>query len=201
MLKKRGSSAGRSAPANCCSPASLCFRVNPLADVSRLVSVIDDLLGRDTGLEHVIPGHGPPMTRADLAALRDTLAERYAAFRGKRSSAQVLGRMIEESGIEAGVAGYRRLVSDKSGETYRSEEEFDLLGRRFLWKGMPKEAIAVFELSLEAFPDSPLLHSSLAGALLESGDARSAIVNYEKALALSPASADVAEMLRVLRGK
>jgi cytochrome c-type biogenesis protein CcmH/NrfG len=63
------------------------------------------------------------------------------------------------------------------------------------------EAIAVFLLNTELFPESSNTWDSLGEAYMEAGETELAIANYEKSLALDPTNSNAATMLERLREK
>jgi cytochrome c-type biogenesis protein CcmH/NrfG len=66
-------------------------------------------------------------------------------------------------------------------------------------KGMMKEAIAVFKLNVEAFPDVGNPYDSLAEAYMKNGDKELAVTNYNKSLQLDPNNSNAKVMLEKLK--
>jgi glyoxylase-like metal-dependent hydrolase (beta-lactamase superfamily II) len=180
-----------------CSPNSLCFSPGPFVDVARLASVLDELLGREPGVEVAIPGHGAVLTRPDLERLRQLVADRCATFDGGRSAAARLGAMIEAHG--AGEALERWERSEVPGRREITEQEFTRLAERLLWRGKVDEAIQVLEYAASVLPESALIHGSLGETRLKRGDVRSAMASLERSLELVPENRRAAGILRMLR--
>ncbi|HUG38147.1 MAG TPA: tetratricopeptide repeat protein, partial [Candidatus Limnocylindrales bacterium] len=65
----------------------------------------------------------------------------------------------------------------------------------------PDDAVAVFHLNAEQFPESANVWDSLAEAYMAAGDRERAIEHYEKALELDPENENAREKLRDLRGE
>ena len=65
---------------------------------------------------------------------------------------------------------------------------------RLLGKGMVAEAVAVFQLNVEQFPESANTYDSLAVAHAASGDTILAIANYRRASALDAENVNAREM-------
>src|ERR1051325_6326488 len=79
----------------------------------------------------------------------------------KISIVPVLGKTIAEKGIEEGVAQYRELKA-KQGATYDfAEGELNRLGYQLLQSGKSKEAIEIFKLNVEAYPQAFNTYDSL----------------------------------------
>jgi len=63
-----------------------------------------------------------------------------------------------------------------------SEDNINALGYALMNKGLYPQAIAVLTTNTESFPKSANTWDSLADALVHSGDIKSAVKNYQKAL-------------------
>ena len=62
------------------------------------------------------------------------------------------------------------------------------------------QAIEVFKLNVESYPQSANVYDSLGAAYMMNGDQELAIKNYEKSLSLNPANDGAAAALKKLRG-
>jgi len=180
-----------------CSPTSFCFKVGPLSDLPTLLRTIDRVL--EGGADTVIPGHGRTMSGADLQGLRDRLAAGIAAQSGRASAARTLQRAIEEKGLEAALRPLAGVPPDTASAGYLSEEEFHILGNRFVEKADLDAAVGVFELAGGYFPKSSLIFTGLGRARLLRGDSLQAVSAFQRAYDLAPNNRQAAAMLRWLR--
>jgi tetratricopeptide (TPR) repeat protein len=98
----------------------------------------------------------------------------------------MLAQAIDEGGVEAGLARYRELVALDSADVYFDENEFNLLGYRYLGEQKVDAAIAVFEINVERFPDSWNVYDSLGEAYGVKGDTERAIQHYRRSVELNP---------------
>jgi tetratricopeptide (TPR) repeat protein len=73
------------------------------------------------------------------------------------------------------------------------------LGYRLLGQEKFDDAIRIFALNVERFPNSGNVYDSLAEAYMNKGDKEAAIKNYEKSLELDPKNSEAVEMLKKLR--
>jgi len=89
--------------------------------------------------------------------------------------------------IEERIALYHQLKKE-SPDTYnfKDEDELTLYGYSFLWENKVAEAIAVFKLIAEVFPNSANAYDSLGEAYLKNGNKELSLFNYGKSLALDP---------------
>ncbi|MCK7476928.1 MAG: tetratricopeptide repeat protein [Candidatus Moduliflexus flocculans] len=67
-----------------------------------------------------------------------------------------------------------------------TENELDVLGHGLLQKGKAQEAVSVFMLNVELFPEFANGYDSLGEAWLKIGEKAKARTAYEKALKLNP---------------
>ena len=75
------------------------------------------------------------------------------------------------------------------------------LGYWLLGKRKVVEAIEVFKMNVEDFPNSANAYDSLGEAYTINGDIERAIENYQRSLELNPGNAHAVGMLRKLRGQ
>lgn len=104
----------------------------------------------------------------------------------KESASAMLAQAIDEGGVEAGLARYRELVALDSADVYFDENEFNLLGYRYLGEQKVDAAIAVFEINVERFPDSWNVYDSLGEAYGVKGETERAIQLYRRSVELNP---------------
>lgn len=104
----------------------------------------------------------------------------------KESAAAKVEQAINEGGPGAGLALYREIVGRNDTEVYFDENEFNLLGYRFLGQERVDEAIAVFQINVDHFPDSWNVYDSLGEAYAVKGDTARAIELYRRSVELNP---------------
>ena len=137
-----------------------------------------------------------------MKIVRDKFNELWVKkFGCKESAARVMGKVIETSGIKAALEKYIKLKS-KHREKYNFlEEDFNALGYKLLGKGKVQDAIEVFKLNVDCFPDSANAFDSLGEAYMKNGDKKNAVINYKKSLELNPENKNAKKMLKELEGK
>ncbi len=113
-----------------------------------------------------------------------------------------LAAVHQAEGVEAMIAHYRDLRARFHGRGAYDfgERTLNALGYGLLGAGQHDDAIAVFRLNAEQFPDSGNVWDSLAEAYLKAGHREQAIVFYQKSLELDPGNANAAARLGELRG-
>jgi len=116
----------------------------------------------------------------------------------KKSIAQVLGKAILQKDVEAALAQYRELKERQADAYDFGERELNGLGYQLLELKKLREAIAVFSLNVETYPQSFNVYDSLGEAYMANGDKDLAIANYQKSVQLNPQNANGIAMLKKL---
>jgi CubicO group peptidase (beta-lactamase class C family) len=105
---------------------------------------------------------------------------------------------IDSSGIEAGIVRYHEIKNSKTEQFEFNENDMNLLGYHYLSNDQIDEALAVFKLNVEEYPESFNVYDSYGEALKENGQHDMAIENYQKSLELNPGNTGGIEMLEKL---
>ncbi|MFY9610479.1 MAG: serine hydrolase [Blastocatellia bacterium] len=142
---------------------------------------------------------GASLGQVTAAALDVALGLKPAPLVIKLPIAKVLARAIATNGIDSAVTQYRDLKKNQPQAYDFSEPQLNTLGYRLMQQGKLKEAISVFVLNVEAYPQSGNVYDSLGEAYMVNGDKALAIENYEKSLKLDPGNANAVEMLKKFR--
>jgi glyoxylase-like metal-dependent hydrolase (beta-lactamase superfamily II) len=119
----------------------------------------------------------------------------------QRSAATVLEQIIGESGIKIALEKYKEIRSKKEQKYYFDEAEFNRLGYMLLMGKRIPEAIEVFKMNTEMYPDSWNVHDSLGEAYMENGQNDLAIEYYQKSLKLNPQNTNAVNMLERIKKK
>ena len=117
------------------------------------------------------------------------------------SAAYAIEKELNKSGIEAALQKYREIKSDGNNKLYLDENEFNALGYRLMGKAKMKDAIEIFKLNVEMYPQSGNVYDSLGEAYLADGQKKLAIQNYKKSLELNPENENGKKMLKRLLGE
>ena len=116
----------------------------------------------------------------------------------KISVVSVIEKTIAEKGIEAGIAQYRDLKAKQTATYDFAEPELNRLGYQLLRTGKPKDAIEIFKLNVEAYPQRSNTYDSLGEAYMTINERELALQNYKKSLELNQNNTNAADIIKRL---
>jgi len=116
------------------------------------------------------------------------------------SAARVIGLSAYDHGPDGATKAYKKVVSSGDGY-YFDEKEFNSVGYILLNSGRKKEAVAVFALNVEMYPDSWNVYDSLAEGYLGLGNTEKAKSLYAKSLEMNPDNDNGKKMLAMIEKK
>src|SRR5262249_23045476 len=117
----------------------------------------------------------------------------------KPGIAKALYQIITAEGVDSAAGKYRDLKKNQPDAYEFQERELNGLGYNLLGQKKIKEAIKVFQLNVEAYPESSNVYNSLGEAFMLNGEKAPAIENYEKSLKLNSNNANAVEKLKLLK--
>ena len=121
-----------------------------------------------------------------------------AAIDTRKSIGEVLSATIAASGVDATVKQYHDMKAS-AGNTYNfDEDELNTLGYQLIRTNKFQDAIRIFQLNVEAYPNSANTYDSLGEAYMDAGERTQAIANYQKSLQLNPKNHNAAVTLQKL---
>ncbi len=116
-------------------------------------------------------------------------------------ASEVVEKIYRAEGIESAVKKYMELKTTRPGKTIITEGGYNLLGYKLLNEGKLKDAIEIFKLNSEAYPESFNVYDSLGEAYMKNNQTDLAIENYKKSLELNDKNENAKKMLEKLSTK
>lgn len=113
----------------------------------------------------------------------------------ENSAAVIVAKMLKKHGPGAGIKVFEKIKKSGSNEYYFKENEFNTLGYLFLYHEQVKEAVEVFKINVEEYPDSWNVYDSLGEAYMVAGKLDKARKLYKKSMALNPENENGEKML------
>ncbi len=121
-----------------------------------------------------------------------------ASFDSRKSIAAALTPIIAYRGVDEATRQYHDLKTAAPAAYDFGEGELDSLGYHLLHINQYQSAIRIFQLNIEAYPQSGDAYDSLAEAYMDDGNKEQAIANYRKSLQLKPTNRNAVRVLRKL---
>lgn len=150
----------------------------------RLETRFPDLVGS--------PGFDPQRNYASITEL-------WRVTTNQASAARTLFTLLSENADEKAVL---EILADRDSATpvyFFSETEFNAYGYALLQQDKIDEAVTMFRINTELYPESWNVYDSLGEALLRAGNTDDATLMYEKSLALNPESPTGQEALKNIK--
>jgi len=129
------------------------------------------------------------------------ITEVYASLTGSytQSICAPMTEALVDDGVEAAVTRYQQLKKEEPEDWSFAENELNMLGYQLIARDKINEAIVIFELNVEAFPEGFNTYDSLAESYMLAGRTEESITNYERSLELNPENTNAVTMLARLR--
>ncbi len=102
---------------------------------------------------------------------------------------------LADNGFTAAIERYRELKREEPKSWNFAQRELNMLGYQLLARDMVDEAIAIFKLNVEVYPDEYDTYDSLGEGYMAAGEMERSIANYERSLKLNPDNTNAVAML------
>lgn len=110
-------------------------------------------------------------------------------------------RIIKKDGVEAAIERYQEIKKTEASSYSIVESAFNNLGYELMGRGMKEEALAIFKLNVEEYPEAWNVYDSLGETYFEMGNWKASKENYLKSIELNPLNEYGKEMLEKLKDK
>ena len=107
-------------------------------------------------------------------------------------------KIVWEDGVKRAQSVFKKARKRDPRAILFQEATLNNLGYRLIQKGRVQDAISIFRLNTEAYPQGFNTYDSLAEAYMLKGDRKLAIKNYQKSLELNPKNTNAVSMLEKL---
>ncbi len=143
----------------------------------------------------------PEIVEAAIGGGQPALA--WLKYESYKSPTRVLYKNLYQEILAKGaVDALRNYREDKkSGKESLNEGQLNQLGYNLMGTQRVKDAIEVFKLNVEDYPQSANAYDSLGEAYLKDGDKELALKNYRRAVELNPKNTNAIETIKKLSEK
>ena len=120
----------------------------------------------------------------------------------RRSITDAIMKTISEKDVASAIREYRALKASPAASEYDfGEMELNRLGYQLLQMKKVEDAIEIFKLNVEMYPQSANVYDSLGEAYVTHNDKELSIANYKKSLELDANNANAKSRLALLTGE
>jgi len=123
------------------------------------------------------------------------------AYDSRKSIAETLSATIASNGIDQATKQYHVMKAAAPATYNFDEDELNALGYQLLQAHKLSQAIRIFQLNIETYPQSGNTYDSLAEAYMDDGNKALAITNYHRSLQINPSNANAVKMLQKLNAQ
>ncbi len=138
-------------------------------------------------------------TSTPTAWIRTVHTELSGATDTKPSICEPMTYVLIDGTIQDATQEYRRLHTTQPDAYDFGENQLNMLGYQLLGRQRLGDALAIFKLNVEVYPNAFNVYDSYGEALAAAGDTALSIINYEKSVELNPENTNAVEMLKRLR--
>ena len=107
-------------------------------------------------------------------------------------------QFIQTNGVAKAIEKFRKIKENNPDAIIFEERRLNRLGYQYLAKGNIEDALQIFKLNIEAYPDAFNTYDSYAEALMDAGDIDEAIRFYKKSVKLNPDNINGSRYITVL---
>jgi glyoxylase-like metal-dependent hydrolase (beta-lactamase superfamily II) len=158
----------------------------------------EDVLS-DERLNRWIHWNGNPVTTHLVTWIPDLFRAYTEAENGPLASVCApMTELILAEGVDAAVGWYREARQSSSDRFGFGVGELNNLGYHLLWRDRLDDAIEIFKLNIEAYPENANVYDSMGEGYKARGDTEQAIKNYERSLEIDPTNDNARAMLAEL---
>ena len=140
------------------------------------------------------------LTFADYANNIDSAMQAVLNYKPQKSLREIALELLQANDLKSFRAKAIEYKSNPVNIYQSIEAEINTFGYRLIQLKKMDEAIEMFKLNVELYPDSANVYDSLGDAFEQQGNKTEAIKNYEKALQITPDFPSSRDALRRLKG-
>lgn len=141
------------------------------------------------------------LTSEDYRTNTDPAMKAIMAYAPKKPVSETMMEALQANDVELAKKRFWEYKNDPANAYLNPEATVNTLGYRLMELKRVEQAIEIFKLNVEAYPQSANVYDSLGEAYLNAGNNELALKNYLKAVELDPANANAAQVVKRLKGK
>jgi tetratricopeptide (TPR) repeat protein len=140
------------------------------------------------------------LTSRDYFTNHDPALKAIFNYTPKKELVEQLTEALDANDTALAAKRFREFVKDPANAYLNVESAMNSFGYKLMGMKRLDQAVEIFKLNTEAYPQSSNVWDSLGEAYMNKGSRELAIKNYEKSLELDPSNGNAVQMLKRLRG-
>jgi tetratricopeptide (TPR) repeat protein len=140
------------------------------------------------------------LTSKDYFTNNDPALKAILSYTPKKELTEQLMEALSANDVALAAKRFHDFNNDPANTYLNMEATMNSFGYKLMGMNRLDQAIEIFKLNTEAYPQSANVWDSLGEAYMNKGNKELAIKNYEKALELDPSNTNAAQIVKRLRG-
>ncbi|MCJ7580753.1 MAG: MBL fold metallo-hydrolase [Candidatus Aminicenantes bacterium] len=166
----------------------------------RWINNLKRIISTEEKTQIVVPGHGEFLSFDELKGELDFIMDAKAAFDGKESAFTVFKETFNDSDLETALKELRDMKAQED-KYYVLFPEIDQYAYGMMLDDKLDEALDIFKVMVDLFPDSDTAFDSLGEVYMRKEKTEMAIASFKKSLELNPDNRNASAKLKALQKK
>ncbi len=179
---------------------------DPYIDSERLMYLprwmdnLKKIIGTEGESKLIIPGHGEFISFGDIKNVLTFAEKTRETYAGRESAFNVFKKIYSESGLQAALKTLKEMKGQED-KFYVLFPEIDQYAYYKMLDNKLDEALAIFNVMAEMFPESDTAFDSLGEVYMRKGNTEMAVASFKKSLELNPDNRNASAKLKTLEKK
>lgn len=166
--------------------------------MERWIAVMEKIAATEENTKFIVPGHESILPMDVIQKAFENVKARQAEFAGKESAFVLFKNHIESAGLGSALDKLRDMKS-QPGRFYVLHPEIDQYAFRMMMDNRLEEALSIFKVLAEIFPDVSMAYDSLGEVYMRLDNKDMAIQSFEKSLELDAGNRNAVARLAELK--
>jgi glyoxylase-like metal-dependent hydrolase (beta-lactamase superfamily II) len=162
------------------------------------MEVMEEITDTREKTKFIVPGHDDIMSIDVIGKALESVKSRMSDFAGKESAFLLFKKYIESDGPDIALQKLKDM-KNQAGKYYALHSEIDQYAYGLMLDDKLDEALAVFQVLAELFPDISMAFDSLGEVYMRKDDKENAVRSFEKSLELDPENRNARRRLEELK--